>query len=195
MLTRKKSIRKHYPVAGVFVILVALIILCIRTIVDRPPLKLTAWEAEHVTHIKTGKTTPLQLVTYAAKFSGTPYKYGSTDPGKGFDCSGFVTYVFKHFHISVPRTTADFAPVDSSIRIKNAKLGDILIFTGSDSTTHVAGHMGIISSLPGEPLRFLHASSGKKPFVVESGFTGYYQHRYLKTIRLFPQNNKVGMPI
>src|ERR1700712_1582669 len=72
---------------------------------------LTAYEAEHITHIETGNTTPAELVNYACSLAGTPYKYASTDPRQGFDCSGFVTYVFNHFHIMVPRTSVDFTPV------------------------------------------------------------------------------------
>jgi cell wall-associated NlpC family hydrolase len=55
--------------------------------------------------INTGKTTPVELVTFARTLTGTPYKYGSTDPAQGFDCSGFVTYVFNHFGIVVPRSS------------------------------------------------------------------------------------------
>ena len=152
---------------------------------------LTPYEAEHITTIQTGNTTPAQLVYFACSLAGKPYKYGSVDPDKGFDCSGFVTYVFKHFGIVVPRTSADFTPVHEAITLKDAKMGDLILFTGTDSTNRVAGHMGIISSLPGEPLRFMHASSGKHPGVVETDFyTKYYEARYLKVIRVFGVNDK-----
>src|ERR1700743_2249998 len=61
----------------------------------------------------------------------------------------FVTYVFNHFDIRVPRITPDFMPVHQQILLKDAKLGDLILFTGTDSTQRIAGHMGIISSLPG----------------------------------------------
>ncbi len=147
---------------------------------------LTPYEAEHITHIETGKTTPDSLVNFACSLAGTPYKYGSTDPKEGFDCSGFVTYVFKHFGIMVPRTSVDFTPVQHHISLQQAKLGDLILFTGTDSANRVVGHMGIISSTPGEPLRFMHASSGKSHSVVETDFhTPYYEARYIKTIRIF----------
>jgi len=155
------------------------------------PRPLTPYEAEHITDIQTGKTTPAELVEFACSLAGKPYKYGSADPARGFDCSGFVTYVFDHFHIMVPRTTLDFTPVHHEIPLKDARLGDLILFTGSDSTQRVAGHMGIISSLPAEPLRFMHATSGRRPGVVETDYhTPYYEARYLKTIRIFPQNDK-----
>src|SRR5690625_2978308 len=44
-------------------------------------------------HINTGTTTPEELLAFAKTLIGIPYKYGSSDPTKGFDCSGFITYV------------------------------------------------------------------------------------------------------
>jgi cell wall-associated NlpC family hydrolase len=44
-----------------------------------------------------------QLTSYARSLIGTPYKYGGYSPKTGFDCSGFVDYVFRHAaHISLP---------------------------------------------------------------------------------------------
>lgn len=152
---------------------------------------LTPYEAEHITHIETGKTTPGELVNFACSLTGTPYKYGSVDPKQGLDCSGFVTYVFNHFGIMVPRTSVDFTSVQKSIPLKEARLGDLILFTGTDSTNSTAGHMGIMSSFPGEPLRFLHSTSGKNEGVVETDFhTPYYEARYIKTIRIFSQNDQ-----
>lgn len=158
---------------------------------DRPKKALTPYEAEHITDIETGQTTPFELVSFACSLSGTPYVYGSTDPQKGFDCSGFVTYVFNHFSIAVPRTSVDFTPVHQPIELKDAKLGDLILFTGTDTAVRVVGHMGIVSSMPGEPLKFMHSTSGKGYGVVETAFNSpYYTSRYLKTIRVFPQNEK-----
>jgi cell wall-associated NlpC family hydrolase len=80
---------------------------------------LTPYQAEHITHIETGKTTPDELVNFACSLAGKPYKYSSTDPKQGFDCSGFVTYVFNHFNILVPRTSIDFTPVQTPIFLQD----------------------------------------------------------------------------
>src|SRR2546423_8451941 len=42
-------------------------------------------------HIDTKKVTPQEVVQFAETLIGTPYKYGSTNPSVGFDCSGFIT--------------------------------------------------------------------------------------------------------
>jgi cell wall-associated NlpC family hydrolase len=87
----------------------------------------------------------------------------------------------------VPRVSIDFMPVQKPIPLKEARLGDLILFTGADSASRTAGHMGIISS--SKPLRFMHSTSGKNEGVVETDFqTAYYKARYLKTIRIFTQN-------
>jgi lipoprotein Spr len=169
-----------------FTFVLLLLLLCLSCRHKKP---LTPYEAEHITHIETGKTAPDELVNFACSLAGTPYKYGSADPEQGFDCSGFVTYVFNHFDIMVPRTSLDFTPVQKPIPLQEARLGDLILFTGTNSTNRTVGHMGIISSTPGEPLRFMHSTSGKNEGVVETDFqTAYYKSRYIKTIRIFPQN-------
>src|SRR5215212_2897578 len=85
---------------------------------------------------------PDEFVRFAETLIGTPYRYGSTDPKVGFDCSGFITYVFNHFHITVPRSSIDFTNVGKEIPVQYAKAGDIILFTGIDSTERFVGHMG-----------------------------------------------------
>jgi len=147
-------------------------------------------DANGVTTVNTGQTTPAELLAYANTLKGVPYKYGSTDPKEGFDCSGFITYVFNHFGISVPRTSSDFTPVKQEIDIKDAQAGDLILFTGTDSTIRVVGHMGIITTGPGEDVKFIHSTSGKQDGVTETLLNAYYIGRYVKTIRVFPQNQR-----
>ncbi len=144
---------------------------------------------QQVTAINTGKTTPSALLAFAVSLKGIPYKYGSADPKQGFDCSGFVTYVFNHFGIAVPRSSADFTHVNRSVDLKNAKTGDLILFTGTDSTIKTVGHMGILIAGDGNGLSFIHATSGKAYGVTQTPLNTYYMGRYMKTIRIFPQNN------
>ncbi|MFI5163430.1 MAG: C40 family peptidase, partial [Sphingobacteriales bacterium] len=116
-----------------------------------------------------------------------PYKFGSTDPAKGFDCSGFITYVFNHFGIIVPRQSVDFTSMKREIDIKQAKPGDLILFTGTDSTKRIVGHMGIIVSPPGHEIRFIHSTSGRANGVTETSLKPYYVGRFMKIIRIFPE--------
>jgi cell wall-associated NlpC family hydrolase len=135
--------------------------------------------------INTGKTTPADLVAFAKTMIGTPYEYASIDPAKGFDCSGFITYVFNHFNITVPRSSVDFTDEGREIKETDGRAGDLILFTGTDSTIRVVGHMGIITSNENGLLEFIHSTSGKQKGVVITPFMDYYRSRFVKIIRVF----------
>jgi cell wall-associated NlpC family hydrolase len=136
--------------------------------------------------IETGRTRPRDVVAYAKTLLGVPYKYASTDPAAGFDCSGFVTYVFNHFNIAVPRSSVDFTNVGNEITYSKAGPGDLILFTGTDSTLSKVGHMGIVVANKNEMLEFIHSTSGKGNGVVITPFENYYRSRFVKVIRIFP---------
>jgi len=152
--------------------------------------KLSAYAAEHITQIETASTKPEELLNFACSLEGTPYKAGAADPKQGFDCSGFIFYVFKHFGIMVPRMSVDFTPVQHEIDLRDAKPGDLILFTGTDSTERIIGHMGIVTTYAAGGLQFIHSASGKDKGVMESSLDNYFKPRYLKTIRIFPQNDQ-----
>lgn len=136
--------------------------------------------------IKTGLTVPDSIVAFGKSLVGIPYLYASSDPGKGFDCSGFITYVFNHFGIAVPRSSVDFTDMGHEIPKEFARPGDLILFTGTDSTKRIVGHMGIVESNERGNLLFLHSTSGKAYGVVVSSLNGYYETRFVKVIRIFP---------
>ena len=137
--------------------------------------------------IKTGAIVPDSLVAFGKSLVGTPYLYASSDPANGFDCSGFITYVFNHFGIAVPRSSVDFTDMGIEIPTGIAGPGDLILFTGTDSTIRIVGHMGIVESNERGNLLFLHSTSGKAYGVVISPLKGYYEARFVKVIRVFPQ--------
>ncbi|RYF91960.1 MAG: NlpC/P60 family protein [Chitinophagaceae bacterium] len=127
---------------------------------------------------------PQEVVNYARTLIGVPYKYGSTDPANGFDCSGFITYVFNHFNIQVPRSSVDFTNVGYPVDVAKATPGDLILFTGTDSTKPVVGHMGIVTENV-DSLRFIHSTSGKQYGVTITALNRYYLTRFVKVIRIF----------
>jgi cell wall-associated NlpC family hydrolase len=106
----------------------------------------------------------------------------------GFDCSGFITYVFNHFGVAVPRSSIDFTNVGKAVSPEQAKPGDLILFTGTDPIDRFVGHMGIVVE-NGDSLRFIHSTSGKAMGVTTTPLNEYYKKRYVKTIRIFPQND------
>jgi len=139
--------------------------------------------------INTGSTTPEELLAFARSLTGTAYRYASVDPAVGFDCSGFLTYVFNHFQIAVPRSSIDYSNVERKIELANAKPGDLVLFTGTDSTNRLAGHIGIITSNDNGACYFIHSTSGKAKRVTITELGAYYFYRFIKVIRIFPQND------
>ncbi|MCL6453770.1 MAG: C40 family peptidase [Alicyclobacillus sp.] len=84
-----------------------------------------------------------QIIQYGEQFMGTPYVWGGTTPNPGFDCSGFVQYVFAHFGVSLYRTSeeqfAEGVPVSES----DLQPGDLVFFsTYAPGATHVGIYIG-----------------------------------------------------
>lgn len=142
--------------------------------------------------VNTGKVHPNELISFAETLKGTPYVYASSNPNVGFDCSGFITYVFNHFKISVPRSSIDFTNVGKTVEVKDAKRGDIILFTGTDSTEKFVGHMGLVVSNNANELQFIHSTSGKAKSVAVTPLNDYYKKRFVRVTRIFPQNDSVS---
>lgn len=123
------------------------------------------------------------ITTYAQEHLGIPYVWGgsSTD---GFDCTGFVHYVFKRFGVKVSRASSGYEDKGKEIELTTAQPGDIMLFTGTDPSKKRVGHAGIVLSNTDGTIDFIHSSSSKKHFGVcitrynESG----YVKRYLRVI-------------
>ncbi len=147
------------------------------------PIKPIAQKGE----IETGMITRDELVSFAKTQIGVPYLYASTDPSAGFDCSGFITYVFNHFNIAVPRSSIDFTNEGTEVDTSAALPGDLILFTGTDSTDRNVGHMGIVVKNQNGKLEFIHSTSGKAKGVVITPFERYYRTRFVKVIRVFPE--------
>lgn len=131
-----------------------------------------------------------EVVSFAETLKGVPYKYGSMIKEQGFDCSGFVNYVFNHFKISVPRTTVQFTNAGMEVSIKESRRGDIILFTGSDAKSGVVGHMGFVTKNARQHFEFIHAASGNGVGVIVSELNSYFIPRFVKVIRIFPDELK-----
>ncbi|MCD0467476.1 C40 family peptidase [Flavobacterium sp. ENC] len=122
------------------------------------------------------------IIDYAKKYLGTPYLYAGNDPQKGFDCSGFVSYVFKNFDVSLPRSSNSYKNLGVALAPEDFKVGDILVFYGYKDRT-VVGHLGIICEADGMHSKFIHASSGKVNSVTITALdTEHYTKRFYKCI-------------
>ncbi len=123
-----------------------------------------------------------QVINYAYRFRGTPYRYGAMSP-RGFDCSGFTSYVFKRFGIELDRSSR--GQIFDGVRVKKNELqpGDLVFFQRRSGRGGV-GHVGIVTKVNEDnTFHFIHSacSSG----VTESKNTeSYYSRRYVGACRV-----------
>ncbi|GAB3223967.1 hypothetical protein GCM10027346_03600 [Hymenobacter seoulensis] len=141
-----------------------------------------------IAYVISNKPTPRadSVVTFALRQLGTNYCYAGSTPETGFDCSGFVNYVFARYKIPVPHSTAMLIDVGRPVERTQARPGDIVVFTGTAQTATTPGHAGIIISKPGEPMRFVHSSSARRESGVKiSQVEGTdYERRFMQVRRV-----------
>lgn len=109
------------------------------------------------------------IAQYAMRFQGVPYRWGGTTPG-GFDCSGFVLYVFGHFGISLGRTSYAQASEGVGANRSYPEIGDIVYF---DTDGPGASHVGIYVG-NGE---FVNAED--RGVRIDSLTSGYWAYHYI----------------
>ncbi len=127
------------------------------------------------------------LTSFAQQYVGTPYKFGCSKPEEGFDCSGFINFVYSHFGYDVPRSSKDFEFFGKPVSPDQSQPGDLVLFTGTDadSTGAHIGHIGILLEHKGLKSNFIHASSGKANGVTVSSLASdHYQNRFVKIINV-----------
>ena len=120
------------------------------------------------------------IVAFGKSFLGTPYVEAGCS-AEGFDCSGFVYFVFKHFNIEVPRSSASYKNFGKEIPTEEVMKGDVLLFLSP--TRNAIGHIGIVSNANGMKSDFLHSTSGREMQVVTTSLTNAgYKKRFVKAV-------------
>ena len=113
-------------------------------------------------------------------FRGVPYRNGGSDPN-GFDCSGFVQYVFARHGVKLPREVRDQVGVGREVDPEDAREGDLIFFsTEAPGPTHV----GMVI----DDERFVHAPSSKGAVRVERFDVPYWAQRIVSVKRLLPDD-------
>lgn len=134
--------------------------------------------------------TSENIITFAESLLGTRYRSATADPDRGFDCSGFVNYVFSNFNFKVPRSSGEFAGIGERVNYEDARPGDIILFTSPTNRRRI-GHVGIVYSNDGEDVKFIHSTSGKEYGVTISTMDETYKRRFVRVVRILRQNDTV----
>lgn len=118
-------------------------------------------------------STPLESAV--DRLIGIGYQYGGTTT-KGFDCSGFTSYVFEQFGIELPRTSKDQAAVGTKVAKSELKAGDLVFFnTSGKGISHVGIYLGDGT--------FAHASTSRGVIITDLN-DSYYAKRYVTARRI-----------
>lgn len=126
-----------------------------------------------------------EIIAYAKKYLGTRYCYAGSSPESGFDCSGFVNFVFENFGVELPRSSSGFTNLGKPLQPEQFRVGDILVFYGYRDRDSV-GHLGIICEANGMQSKFIHSSSGSEMAVIISDLgSDMYTQRFYKCIDPF----------
>lgn len=122
------------------------------------------------------------LLNFASAFKGTPYRRGSSSP-RGFDCSGFTSYVFRQFGVQLSRSSR--GQVNDGRRVKRSELkpGDLVFFNGRARGKRV-GHVGIVTKVEDSGnFSFIHSACSRGVSVSKST-EAYYRARYVGACRV-----------
>ena len=84
----------------------------------------------------------VDICQYAKEFLGNPYVWGGTSLTKGADCSGFVLSVFKKYGVTLPHSSRAQANCGTTIKVSEAKPGDLIFYGKGKTINHVAIYIG-----------------------------------------------------
>ena len=128
----------------------------------------------------TDNTNGLAIVEFAKKYLGYSYVLGGKTPSGGFDCSGFVYYVFGQLGKNISRSLSVQATAGVAVSKANLQIGDIVIF--NDSSNSSLGHVGIYVG----DSQFIHAANPKRGVVIDylDSRNSYYNERYVTARRV-----------
>ncbi|HET7579458.1 MAG TPA: peptidoglycan-binding protein [Bacillales bacterium] len=113
------------------------------------------------------------LIAFAKELIGVPYQWGGTTPG-GFDCSGFVDYVFQNIGVNLPRTTSSLW--NYGVPVDQPQTGDLVFFeTYKAGPSHVGIYLGDV--------RFVHADSDSG-VMISSMNLNYWNNHFIGAERI-----------
>lgn len=122
-----------------------------------------------------------EIINFAKTFLGVPYVYGGASPA-GFDCSGFIQYVFKEFGFSLARTAGAQSLFGMDVSLDELQPGDLLYFKGRNINSTSIGHVGMVTAVANGKIEFIHAA-GKSVKMETFNKNSYYVPRFIKARR------------
>jgi Cell wall-associated hydrolases (invasion-associated proteins) len=126
------------------------------------------------------------VINYGKTLLGRKYRYGGLTPA-GFDCSGYLKYIFKKYGITLPHSSREYATVGRKLpkdSIVNVHPGDILVFKGRNSKSKRIGHVAIVIENNNNQILMMHSCCDKGVAIENYLEAPYYLKRLVGIRRL-----------
>jgi cell wall-associated NlpC family hydrolase len=122
-----------------------------------------------------------KLILYSTNFLGLPYRYAGCEPSTGFDCSGFVSYLYKKLNIKLPHSSQELSYVGSPVPLAMVKPGDLLFYGTRKGSSYRTQHVAMVYSNTNGKLAFIHSSTSQGVVIddPESASWDYWEKRFL----------------
>ncbi len=136
--------------------------------------------AEYVVQADPAQATLGQeIADYALQFLGCRYVYGGSSP-KGFDCSGFTSYVYRQFGYSLNRTASSQLDNGTPVAKEELQPGDLVMFKESGSGSKRASHVALYIGNG----QIIHASTASVGVIISDLYSSYYSRTYAGARRI-----------
>lgn len=135
-------------------------------------------QAQAATQTVASSSNGNSVVSIAKQYLGYNYVSAGKSPSTGFDCSGFTSYVYGQFGVSLSGSSSGQANAGTHVSKSELQPGDLLIFNNSSNSS--VGHVGIYV---GDD-QFIHAANASKGVITTSLSSSYYDSRYVDARRV-----------
>ncbi len=156
-----------------------------RPVLKRPPIQRVVGSKAQTAHDE----LVADLIDTGKELLGKPYGYRGNLPWR-MDCSGFISYVYSQYGITVPRGSATQARYVKPVKKEDVLPGDLLFFTGRNRSSGRVGHVAmVIDVIDGDPV-MMHSTNSRGIIIERLGRSAYFSSRYLSAGRV-PEMNKL----
>ncbi len=121
------------------------------------------------------------IIKEARRYLGVPYRWGGNSPKSGFDCSGFICYVYNKMGKQLPRTTDQMANEGKRTQVDRVEPGDLIFFSHKGRGID---HVGMVVQNNGQQLHVIHASSSSGVVITDIKSSSYWKNRVRKAIKV-----------
>lgn len=125
------------------------------------------------------------MITLGKKYMGVKYTYGGNTPS-GFDCSGFVSYLFNAYGFKISKASRDLAKFGYEVNESCLQAGDLAFFKGRSTKSTEVGHVALVIRAMGGQWDIIHATVHKGIWIDRDVMNiDYYKQRFLMFRRPF----------